>query len=231
VLVLIGADANGKKELLAIEDGSRESEQSWHELLVRLRDENGLVIDPELATGGALGFWKAARKVWPSTRAQRCWIHKTANVLIYLPKSVQPKAKGRPPGDLRSREPGRCRGGVRLLPRQVRGEVRQGRRLPGKGPRRPARLLRIPGRALERRIQSRARSRPCACRPTRPSGCLSRATALALVFKLAESAERHWRRLNGSDRLAEIIRGVRFATASRSPLPRTRPLPDLVPQN
>src|SRR5918995_1129153 len=94
MLVLIGADAGGKKELLAIDDGFRESEQSWHELLVRLRDENGLVIDPELATGdGALGFWKAAKKVWPTTRAQRCWVHKTANVLNYLPKPVQNKAK------------------------------------------------------------------------------------------------------------------------------------------
>ncbi len=94
VLVLIGADASGKKELLAIDDGFRESEQSWHELLVRLRDENGLVIDPELATGdGALGFWKAARKVWPSDTQQRCWVHKTANVLNYLPKSAQRKAK------------------------------------------------------------------------------------------------------------------------------------------
>jgi putative transposase len=79
---------------LAIDDGFRESEQSWHELLVRLRDENGLVIAPELATGdGALGFWKAAKKVWPAVQAQRCWVHKTANVLNYLPKSVQNKAK------------------------------------------------------------------------------------------------------------------------------------------
>ena len=94
MLVLIGADAGGKKELLAIDDGFRESEQSWHELLVRLRDENGLVIAPELATGdGALGFWKAAKKVWPAVQAQRCWVHKTANVLNYLPKSVQNKAK------------------------------------------------------------------------------------------------------------------------------------------
>ena len=82
ILVLIGADASGKKELLAIDDGLRESEQSWHELLVRLRDENGLVVDPELAilgfnprTDGALGFWKAARKVWPTTGEQRCWVH------------------------------------------------------------------------------------------------------------------------------------------------------------
>jgi putative transposase len=94
MLVLIGADAGGKKELLALDDGFRESEQSWHELLVRLRDQNGLVLDPELATGdGALGFWQAARKVWPTVRAQRCWVHKTANVLNYLPKSVQTKAK------------------------------------------------------------------------------------------------------------------------------------------
>jgi transposase-like protein len=94
ILVLIGADACGKKELLAIDDGFRESEQSWHELLVRLRDGNGLIIDPELATGdGALGFWKAARKVWASTKQQRCWVHKTANILNYLPKSVQSKAK------------------------------------------------------------------------------------------------------------------------------------------
>ena len=79
---------------LAIDDGFRESEQSWHELLVRLRDQNGLVLDPELATGdGALGFWKAARKVWPNVKQQRCWVHKTANVLNYLPKSVQTKAK------------------------------------------------------------------------------------------------------------------------------------------
>ena len=73
ILVLIGADANGRKELLAIEDGYRESTQSWRELLLRLRDENGLATAPELATGdGALGFWKALHEVWPTTRQQRC---------------------------------------------------------------------------------------------------------------------------------------------------------------
>jgi putative transposase len=94
ILVLIGADASGRKEPLAIEDGFRESEQSWHELLVRLRDENGLAIDPELATGdGALGFWQALHEVWPKTKQQRCWVHKTANVLNKLPASLQGKAK------------------------------------------------------------------------------------------------------------------------------------------
>ena len=94
MLVLIGADADGKKELLAIEDGYRESTQSWRELLLRLRDENGVTSAPELAVGdGALGFWKAVHEVWPGTRQQRCWVHKTANVLNVLPKSVHGKAK------------------------------------------------------------------------------------------------------------------------------------------
>ena len=94
LLVLIGADASGRKELLAVEDGFRESAQSWRELLLRLRDENGLVLDPELATGdGALGFWQALHEVWPRTRQQRCWVHKAANVLNKLPASLQGKAK------------------------------------------------------------------------------------------------------------------------------------------
>ena len=95
LLVLIGADASGRKELLAIEDGWRESAQSWRELLLRPRDENGLAPDPELlATGdGALGFWQALHEVRPKTRQQRCWVHKTANVLNVLPKSVHGKAK------------------------------------------------------------------------------------------------------------------------------------------
>ena len=94
MLVLIGADEQGRKELLAIEDGYRESAQSWRELLLRLRDENGLKLDPELATGdGALGFWQALHEVWPKTRQQRCWVHKVANVLNKLPPSLQGKAK------------------------------------------------------------------------------------------------------------------------------------------
>src|SRR5215213_6745392 len=94
LLVLIGADAQGRKELLAVEDGFRESAQSWREMLLRLHDENGLTVDPELATGdGALGFWLGLHEVWPRTRQQRCWVHKTANVLNKLPASLQVKAK------------------------------------------------------------------------------------------------------------------------------------------
>ena len=93
LLVIIGATAEGKKELVGLADGIRESAQSWKELLLDLK-RRGLTIGPQLAVAdGALGFWKAIEQVWPKTRAQRCWVHKTANVLNKLPKSLQAKAK------------------------------------------------------------------------------------------------------------------------------------------
>ena len=94
LLVIIGVLPDGTKEFVAIDDGTRESEQSWYEVLVRLRDRQGLKAGPHLATAdGALGFWKALEKVFPATRGQRCWVHKTANALNKLPKAAQPKAK------------------------------------------------------------------------------------------------------------------------------------------
>ena len=93
ILVLMGATEDGVKELIAVQDGVRESEQSWRELLLQVK-ARGLAIDPKLAIAdGALGFWKALPKVWPDTRPQRCWVHKTANILNRLPKSSQPAAK------------------------------------------------------------------------------------------------------------------------------------------
>jgi len=93
ILVLMGATADGQKELIAVIDGYRESEQSWSELLLGLK-QRGLTEAPKIAVGdGALGFWAALRKIFPETKEQRCWVHKTANVLNKMPKSVQPKAK------------------------------------------------------------------------------------------------------------------------------------------
>src|SRR5882672_1531769 len=93
ILVIIGATPEGKKELVGFTDGMRESAESWRELLLDLK-RRGLSIAPELAVAdGALGFWKALGEVWPTTREQRCWVHKTANVLNKLPKSLHTKAK------------------------------------------------------------------------------------------------------------------------------------------
>ena len=93
ILVLMGATKDGQKELIAMTDGHRESAQSWRELLLDVK-RRGLVVDPKLAVGdGALGFWKALAEVFPATKEQRCWVHKTANVLDKLPKAKQAKAK------------------------------------------------------------------------------------------------------------------------------------------
>jgi putative transposase len=92
LLVLIGVRADGRKELIALADGYRESAESWADLL-RDAARRGMRA-PVLAAGdGALGFWSGLREVFPQTREQRCWVHKTANVLAALPKSAHPGAK------------------------------------------------------------------------------------------------------------------------------------------
>ena len=134
ILVIIGADQWGRKELLAIADGYRESAQSWRELLLDLK-RRGLEVAPELAVGdGALGFWKALRESHGTTREQRCWLHKTGNVLNKLPKSLQAKAKGHLQDIWMAETKGSGREGVRLLLGGLRRQVRQGHGLPGQGP-------------------------------------------------------------------------------------------------
>jgi hypothetical protein len=134
MLVLIGATPEGKKELLGFQVGMRESAQSWRELLVDLK-ARGLGIAPELATGdGALGFWKALEEVSPTTRHQRCTVHKTANV---HPAS----GEDRPARDLGGCGPRDGGGCDRHVLREIWSQVREGSRLPGKRPRHAADLL------------------------------------------------------------------------------------------
>jgi putative transposase len=214
LLVLIGADASGRKELLAIEDGWRESAQSWRELLLRLRDENGLVIDPELATGdGALGFWQALHEVWPKTRHQRCWVHKTANALNVLPKSVHGKAKQ----DLHaiyeagSRE--EAEGAVDRFLAKYGAKYDKAAACLSKDREALLAFYDFPAEHWKHVRTANPIESTFATvrlRTAKTKGCLSRQTALALVFKLAQAAERHWRRLDGSERLAQVIAGVRF---------------------
>jgi putative transposase len=214
LLVLIGADAQGRKELLAVEDGFRESTQSWRELLLRLRDENGLAFGPELATGdGGLGFWQARHEVWPRTRQQRCWVHKTANVLNALPKPVHGKAKQ----DLHA---------IYEAENRAEAEAALDRFAAKYGPKyAKAAACLAKGREALLAFYAAPAEHWKHVRTTNPiestfatvrlrtdktKGCLSRETALAMVFKLAKSAERHWRRLDGTARLAQVIAGVRF---------------------
>jgi len=214
LLVLIGADASGRKELLAVEDGFRESAQSWRELLRHLRDENGLRLDPELATGdGALGFWQALHEAWPKTKQQRCWVHKSANVLNKLPASLQGKAKQ----DLHAiYEAANRKQAEQALDRFVAKYGAKYHKAVACLSKDRESLLAFYDFPAEHWKHVRT-SNPIEStfatvrlRTDKTRGCLSRQTALAMVFKLAKSAERHWRRLDGSERLAQVIEGVRF---------------------
>ena len=147
MLVLIGATPEGKKELIGFQVGVRESAQSWRELLIDVK-QRGLQIAPEIAVGdGALGFWKALDEVFPGTRHQRCWVHKTVNVLDKVPLSVQANMKK----DLREVywAPNRAAAEAAIdARRKIPRQVRPGGRMPRQGPRRAAGLLRLPCRAL-----------------------------------------------------------------------------------
>jgi putative transposase len=214
ILVLIGANAQGRKELLAIEDGFRESAQSWRELLLRLRDQNGLVLDPELATGdGSLGFWQALHEVWPKARQQRCWVHKTANVLNKLPPSLHGKAKQ----DLHAVYEAESRAAAEKAFDHFLAKygAKYDKAVDCLNRDREA-LLAFYDSPAEHWKHVRTTNpiestfATIRLRTAKTKGCLSRKTALAMVFKLAKSAERHWRHLNGSDRLAQVIQGVPF---------------------
>ena len=112
LLVLSGCDAHGNKHFLAIEEGFRESTESCKALLLSVRDR-GIEVAPKLAVGdGAMGFWAALAEVFPTTGAQRCWVHKTVNVLDKLPKTLHAQVKSALHENLAGQQPGACRAGV-----------------------------------------------------------------------------------------------------------------------
>jgi len=213
ILVIIGATADGKKELLAMLDGYRESAASWKELLLDLK-QRGLKIDPKLAVGdGALGFWKALPQVFGSTRAQRCWVHKTANVLNQLPKGQQAKAKAA----LHEIWMAESRvAAEQAFDHFVNSyEVKYAKAAECLAKDRDS-LLTFYDFPAEHWIHIRTTNpiestfATVRLRTAKTRGCVSRAGILAMVFKLTKSAEQRWRKLKGAARLAQVIDGVRF---------------------
>jgi putative transposase len=213
MLVLIGATPEGKKELVGFQVGLRESAQSWRELLVDLK-ARGLAIAPELATGdGALGFWTALEEVFPTTRHQRCWVHKVVNVMDKLPKSVQPAAKQ----DLRE---------IWMAPDRATAETAM------------ATFAEKYGAKYEKAVTCLTKDRDALLtfydfpaehwdhlrtsnpiesvfatvrhRTVRTKGALSQDTARLMVFKLVMAAAKTWRRLKGENQLPKVIQGVTF---------------------
>ncbi len=214
ILVVIGATPEGRKELVGFTDGARESAHDWRELLFDLK-RRGLDVSPELMVAdGALGFWKAAGEVWPKAREQRCWVHKTANVLAKLPKSQQPKAK-------------------RALQEIWMAETKAGAETAFDD------FIESYSVKYEKAADCLEKDRDALLafydfpaehwkhlrttnpiestfatvrhRTIRAKGCLSNKTALAMVFKLVEGAQKSWRRLDGHNQLPKLILGVKFS--------------------
>jgi len=213
VLVVMRALANGTKELVTIHDGERESKLSWSELLRDLK-WRGLKEAPKLAVGdGALGFWSAIEEVFPATRHQRCWVHKTANVLDKMPRKVQPGAK-------------------RLIHDMYLAETRNDalaafnefvQRYEAKYPKAVACLVKdkdvlftfydFPAehwRHLRTTNPIESTFATVRHRHRQTKGCGSRTATLAMVFKLAREAERRWRKLNAHHLIAKVTEGVVF---------------------
>ena len=149
LLVIIGATPEGRKGLVGLIDGVRESAQSWKELLLDLK-RRGLAIGPELAVAdGALGFWQAIEELWPKTCGQRCWVHKTANVLNKLPKSQQSKAKRALQEIWLAETKKDALAAFDAFVETWGVKYDKAVRMLDQGARCAARLLRLPGRALE----------------------------------------------------------------------------------
>ncbi len=211
-LVIIGVNERGQKRFLAIEDGVRESKQSWREVLLGLQARG--MNAPQLAVGdGALGFWAAIEELWPSTRSQRCWMHKTANVLNALPKATQPKAKN-------------ALHQIWQAETKAAAETAFDRFVNTFEPKYPKATicLQKDREALlafyefpAQHWQSLRTTNPIEStfstirhRTTRTKGCLTRDGMLHMMFKLGQCAEGNWRRLRGFDYLAKVITGVVF---------------------
>ena len=213
MLVLIGATPEGKKELVGFQVGVRESAQGWRELLVGLK-ARGLVIAPELATGdGALGFWKALDAVSPTTRHQRCTVHKTVNIMDKLPKSAQPAAKV----DLREvwAAPDRATAETAIATFAEKHAAKHEKAVACLVKDQDA-LLTFYDFPAEHWDPLRT-SNPIESvfatvrhRTVRAKGALSQDTARLMVFKLVMAASKTWRRLKGENQLPKVVQGVTF---------------------
>src|SRR4051794_18923827 len=213
ILVIIGATPEGKKELLGFTDGARESVQDWRELLLDLQNR-GLVIAPELAVAdGALGFWKALGELWPATREQRCWVHKTANVLNKLPKSQQPKAK-RSLQEIWMAETNKdAEAAFDAFIAAYQLKYDKAAECLAKDRQALLAFYDFPAEHWKHLRTSNPIESTFATvrhRTIRSRGCLSNKTALAMVFKLVDAAQKSWRRLDGHNQLPKLIQGVTF---------------------
>ncbi len=211
-LVVIGVNAQGQKHFLAIEDGVRESTQSWREVLLKLKARG--MNAAQLAIGdGALGFWAALDEIYPDTRHQRCWVHKSVNVLNALPKLSQPKAKQALYEIWQAETKGNAESAFDLFIQTYEAKYPKATLCLQKDRDELLAFFDFPAQHW----QSIRTSNPIEStfatirhRTKRTKGCLSRDGMLHMMFKLGQCAQGKWRRLRGFDYLAKVIKGVQF---------------------
>ena len=211
-LVIMGVNERGEKHFLAIEDGVRESTQSWREVLMKLKSRG--MNTPELAVGdGAMGFWAALEEIYPDTRQQRCWMHKTGNVLNCLPKSMQPKAKQALHDIWQADTRGNAEKAFELFVKTYEAKYPKATLCLQRDQEELLAFYDFPAQHW----QSLRTSNPIEStfgtirhRTKRSRGCLSRDGMLHMIFKLGQCAEKNWRKLRGFKYLAEVIKGVPF---------------------
>jgi len=212
ILVIIGVTAQGNKEFLAIDDGYRESAQSWNEVLENLKSRG--MNQPKLAIGdGALGFWKALQEVFGETRAQRCWVHKMNNILNKMPKGIQGKAKQHLQDIWMAEVKTDAEEAFELFLKTYQDKYPKACECLGKDREQMLAFYDFPA---EHWVHIRT-SNPIEStfatvrlRTAKTRSCVSRTTILTMVFRLGLSAEKGWRKLRGFRRLADVINGVKF---------------------
>ena len=218
LLVIMGSDSTGRKEIVGLLDGYRESEASWQELL-DLLSHQGLSVPPEIAVGdGALGFWKAITKHWPSTKHQRCWVHKTANVLNKLPKSLQPKVKASIHDIWMAETKENANKAFDLCIKQYEAKYPKAMECLSKDRDKLLAFYDFPAEHwghLRTTNPIESVFATVRLRTTKTKSCGSRTTTLAMAFKLMESAQKRWHRLRGYSLLADVIEGVKFKDGIR----------------
>jgi transposase-like protein len=213
LLVIIGATENGHKELIALEGGIRESEQSWIEVMVDLK-RRGLQRAPELAVGdGSLGFWKALCKVYDTTRWQRCWVHKTANILNKLPKSIQAKAKDRLHQIWMADNKDEAEKNFDAFVETYNAKYPKAAECLEKDRDVLLSFYDFPAehwRHIRTTNPIESTFSTVRLRTAKVRGCFSSLTVLTMAFQLCMSAHKRWIKLHHPERLGEVIRGVRF---------------------
>jgi putative transposase len=218
VLVLMGALADGTKELIAMVDGERESEQSWKQLLVDVKSR-GLIQAPKLATGdGALGFWKAIKQIYPSTRHQRCWVHKTVNVLDKLPRGQHVPAKNILHEIWMSATKADATKAMEKFAATYQAKYPKAVECLLKDKEELLAFYDFPAEHWQHLRTSNPIESTFATvrlRTSKTKGAGSRTACLAMAFKLVESAQNHWRKLNGSTLLPAVVAGVIFKDGTK----------------